>query len=64
MIMTEHEAAQHLALSVHTLRAWRAQRRGPAFVRIGRRAIRYRMADLDAYLQQGTVSPVPKTHFR
>ena len=39
--LTESEAAACLGLKVATLRAWRHQARGPAFVRLGR-AIRCR----------------------
>jgi predicted DNA-binding transcriptional regulator AlpA len=47
--LTEIEAAARLGLKVATLRAWRHQRRGPAFVRLGR-AIRYLERDIDAFL--------------
>ena len=48
--LTEADAAVRLGLKVATLRAWRHQGRGPAFVRLGR-AIRYLMADIDDFLQ-------------
>ena len=47
--LTEVEAATRLGLKVATLRAWRHQGRGPAFVRLGR-AIRYLPADIDEFL--------------
>ncbi len=47
--LTEPEAASRLGLKVATLRAWRHQRRGPTFVRLGR-AIRYLPADIDDFL--------------
>jgi helix-turn-helix protein len=47
--LTEAIAAARLGLKVATLRAWRHQKRGPAFVRLGR-AIRYLPADLDAFV--------------
>ena len=47
--LTELEAAARLGLKVATLRAWRHQRRGPAFVRLGR-AIRYLPSDIDEFL--------------
>ena len=47
--LTEVEAAGRLGLKVATLRAWRHQRRGPAFVRLGR-AIRYLPTDIDEFL--------------
>lgn len=47
--LTETEAAVRLGLKVSTLRAWRHQKRGPAFVRLGR-AVRYLVADIEAFL--------------
>ena len=47
---TETEAAQHLGLSIATLRAWRHRGRGPRFVRFGR-AVRYLRLDLDAFIR-------------
>jgi predicted DNA-binding transcriptional regulator AlpA len=47
--LTETEAADRLGLKVATLRAWRHQNRGPAFVRLGR-AIRYLAVDIDNFL--------------
>jgi excisionase family DNA binding protein len=47
--LTETQAAEHLGLSVATLRAWRHRGRGPRFVRFGR-AVRYLRADLDAFI--------------
>jgi Helix-turn-helix domain len=44
--LTESDAAIRLGLKVATLRAWRHQGRGPAFVRLGR-AIRYLAGDID-----------------
>lgn len=57
LVLDETEAAAYLGgLSVRTLQSWRTSRRrgGPAFVRVGR-SIRYRVADLDAFLARGLV---------
>ena len=54
--LTEAAAATRLGLKVATLRAWRQQRRGPAFVRLGR-AIRYLSVDLDAFLDANRHRP-------
>lgn len=42
--------ARLLGLSASTLRKMRSRGEGPAFVRIGRRSIRYRPADVEAYV--------------
>jgi hypothetical protein len=54
--LTEMNAAGRLGLKVATLRTWRHQRRGPAFVRLGR-AIRYLPSDLDAFLRANRHRP-------
>ena len=54
--LTETEAATRLGLKVATLRAWRNQGRGPAYVRLGR-AIRYLSTDLDEFLHSNRHNP-------
>ncbi len=60
-LVMEIDAANFLRLSVRTLQAWRHQRHGPAFVRAGR-AIRYRRADLVAWIDANRVSFTPPAH--
>lgn len=55
-IITEVEAAPYVGMSRAWLRTARRQGRGPAYIRDGR-AIRYRIADLDAYLRAHRVEP-------
>ncbi len=55
-LLDEAEAARLLSLSRRTLEAWRRQRRGPPWVRLGRRIV-YRLEDLQAYLTHATVRP-------
>jgi len=47
--MTTPEAARYLGLAVSTLNKWRCLGGGPKFLKLGR-AVRYRQADLEAYL--------------
>ena len=54
-ILTEVEAATFLKVKPQTLSAWRHRSVGPNFTRAGK-CIRYRMADLLAYLDQQTVN--------
>lgn len=54
--VTEHDASAYLALRDSTLRAWRQRGQGPAFVKLGR-AVRYRVSDLDQYLESARVTP-------
>lgn len=53
------EAAAYLAVRPETLATWRCDGVGPVFVRIGagRGAIRYRKADLRAYVESRAVEP-------
>lgn len=55
-LLTEGAAANLLSVSRRTLEAWRRQRRGPPWVRLGRR-VRYRLEDLQRYLDGATVRP-------
>ena len=54
--MTESEAATRLGLKVATLRAWRHQGRGPAYLRLGR-AVRYLAIDIDEFLNSNRHNP-------
>jgi predicted DNA-binding transcriptional regulator AlpA len=57
VLLSEAEAAEVLQLSAATLRDWRgiSERRGPPWVKIERRPVRYRLVDLKAYLKKRTV---------
>jgi excisionase family DNA binding protein len=50
--LCEGEAARILSVSVRTLQSWRVSGRGPSFVKLGGRAVRYRRADLAAFVEQ------------
>lgn len=47
--LSNREAAAYLGLKAATLNKWRCHGDGPPFIKVGR-LIRYRRADLDAYL--------------
>ena len=48
--------AEYLNVQEVTLEKWRQNGRGPAFIKIGRRLVRYRQSDLDLWLRQQTVT--------
>ncbi|QWV97455.1 helix-turn-helix domain-containing protein [Geomonas nitrogeniifigens] len=50
-LLTTQEAAEILRVKESTLEQWRWQGRGPQFVKLGR-LVRYRLADLEAYLAE------------
>ncbi len=53
----EAEIAAELNVSPRTLRKWRAQGKGPPFIKIGRNVF-YRDASRDAWLRRQEVEPV------
>lgn len=50
-LLTPEEAAALLRIEPRTLSNWRAKRQGPPFVKIGLRCVRYRRADLLAFIR-------------
>lgn len=55
-LFNEKEAARQLGLSVKTLQAWRWQRKGPCYRKVGRRVF-YAPEDLRAYLDSRRIDP-------
>jgi predicted DNA-binding transcriptional regulator AlpA len=49
-ILTEKELAQSYKHSVSLARKWRRTGEGPPFIRLGGKLIRYRRADVEAWL--------------
>ncbi|MCA9646081.1 MAG: helix-turn-helix domain-containing protein [Acidobacteria bacterium] len=50
-LLTEVEAATYLNLTRRALQAWRYQGRGPKYVKISARAVRYRVEDLQHWVE-------------
>jgi hypothetical protein len=55
--LNDVEAAKIADLSAQTLRNWRMQGRGPAYVKLGR-AVRYSLNDLISWLEGRRVNPL------
>lgn len=53
-LLDENEAATSLNLAVQTLRNWRWRGEGPRYVKLGKRTVRYRRGDLEAFITAGT----------
>lgn len=51
-LLTEVQAARRLGMSVRWIQASRVTGDGPPFIRISRRAIRYRTGDLEQWVQE------------
>jgi excisionase family DNA binding protein len=49
-LLTTREVAAYLSVSYWTVVDWRTKGEGPPAVRAGRRAVRYRRAEVDAWL--------------
>ena len=52
MLLNEVDAAKLLGLTQRTLQAWRFYGKGPLFVRISKRCVRYRRSDLVAWIEK------------
>lgn len=52
-LIDEPTLASRLGVSRSTLQSWRYTGRGPRFIKLGR-MVRYRSADIDAYLRANT----------
>lgn len=55
-LLTPEEASEYLGIPQKTLANWRSERRGPQFVKLESRLIRYRLVDLENYVSSKIVS--------
>ena len=55
-ILTTEEVAGSLEVTEHTLAMWRAEGKGPHFVRLGR-GVFYRRADVQDWIDKSVVTP-------
>ena len=51
VLMMEKDVATFLGVKARTLQAWRLRGKGPPFVKISRRAVRYRRADVECFVE-------------
>ncbi len=54
---TTDELAERLAIKPNTLERWRSQGVGPPFVKVGNRAVRYKFAEVEAWLEKERPAP-------
>lgn len=54
--LNTHQAAEYTGLASATLETLRCRGNGPLFVRYSRRAIRYKIVDLDRWMSERTVA--------
>jgi excisionase family DNA binding protein len=50
LLMNEKQVAEFLGVTVHALRRWRFENRGPQFIKPEGRLVRYREQDVEAWL--------------
>ena len=55
-LRTEKQASEILSIPLQTLRKWRCLRQQIPFVKLGR-SVRYRLADLENFLNSKTIQP-------
>jgi excisionase family DNA binding protein len=55
--LTPIQAAKYIGLSEAALRLWRSQGRGPRHFKAGEKLVRYRRADLDAWIEARLSAP-------
>lgn len=63
-LLTDVEVADLLKINRKTLTNWRCLGKGPKFVRVGERMVRYRRSDIAAFLSEGTDAELTQTHAR
>jgi len=51
-LLNEAQAAEYLAVSPRTLQAWRFYGRGPRWIKLSARCVRYAKDDLDAWITE------------
>lgn len=56
-VVNEKTAGEMLDLQVSTLQKWRWLRKGPKYLKLGRRVV-YRLQDLEDFLERHSVSPI------
>jgi predicted DNA-binding transcriptional regulator AlpA len=50
-LLTPRQVVALLAVDLRTLQYWRSCNKGPAFLRLGAKMVRYRRADIDEFLR-------------
>lgn len=56
-LLSTVEAAEWLGLEEATLREWRSDQKGPPYIEISARCIRYALKDLEKYIAERRVVP-------
>jgi len=54
--LNDDQAAKEVGVAVQTLRNWRHQQKGPAYLKIGR-SVRYQLEDLKKFKENRRIDP-------
>lgn len=57
ILLTPEQAADFLGVSKETLAQWRSERRGPRYIKLEKRLVKYLPSDLQNYLSAHSVEP-------
>lgn len=63
ILVSEQDAAKSLGLTPRTMQAWRWSGKGPDYVRVSSRCVRYRVSDLESWaaeLVQSSTADTPE----
>ena len=52
-LLSDREVADLLNIAVKTVQNWRWKGEGPRAIKLGKRAVRYRRADVEAFIEAG-----------
>ena len=55
-LLTAEDVSVLLSIPVGTLAQWRVRQQGPAYLKLPNRAVRYRLADVQAWAQGAQVA--------
>lgn len=55
-LLTTNEAGEYLNIAPGTLQNWRSERRGPPFVTLSARMVRYKLSDLEEWIQKNSTN--------
>lgn len=51
ILVSESQASEIIGMKVSTLRYWRITGEGPAFIKVGGRCVRYKLCDINEWIE-------------
>ena len=62
--LTTREVAEMLGLKPITVKLWRIQGKGPAWVKVGSKSVRYPLSGVEAFLKQSSKAAIASSKLR